>query len=181
MNRYLLPLLACLLASCAAIAETSASKTEMAPVAKPPVEFDKLKQLAGTWEGKSKMHTDKEQTITVTYEVISAGSAVMERLFPGTPHEMVSIYAADGDKIHMTHYCGLGNHPVMQLQKISGDKYFFEMNGTQGIASADEPHMHQLTLTMRGKDKLRQDWVLFVNGKKQDSSTFNLTRVTAAK
>src|SRR5437868_7105013 len=84
----------------------------MKPVASMPKEFDSLKTLAGTWEGTGMMD-GKEQAVTVVYEVTSGGSILVERLMPGTPGEMISVYHRDGKTLSMTHYCALGNQPEM--------------------------------------------------------------------
>ena len=44
------------------------------------------------------------------------GSAVTETLFPGTAHEMMSVYHMDGDDLVLTHYCAGGNQPRMMLE-----------------------------------------------------------------
>jgi hypothetical protein len=43
--------------------------------------------------------------VRVEYRVTGAGSAVVETLFPGTPHEMVTVYHARKGVLCMTHYC----------------------------------------------------------------------------
>jgi hypothetical protein len=144
-------------------------------------EFAKLTQLAGTWEGKmnegkDKEGKDKSEPTTVTYEVTSGGSVVLETISPGTPHEMVTIYHKEGDTLAMTHYCALGNRPHMDLKKADAKSLFFDMDGTNGITSANEPHMHSLKLTMKDNDHLKQEWDFYNEGKKTETSVFNLTR-----
>ena len=78
--------------------------------------FEQLTSLVGEWEGK-KPSQDGEETIKVTYELTSKGTALVETLFPETVKEMVSIYAQDGQEVVMTHYCMLGNHPRMRSSK----------------------------------------------------------------
>jgi hypothetical protein len=77
--------------------------------------FEKLKGLAGTWSGP--VGTVDGPKGTVRYEVVSGGSAVMEVLFPGDPHEMRSMYHLDRGDLVMTHYCSAGNQPRMRLSK----------------------------------------------------------------
>ena len=88
-----------------------------APPAEHSKEFEQLKQLDGKWEGSVGMG-GKAEKIEATYHVTAGGSAVVETLFPGTPHEMVSVYTDNGGKLSMTHYCMMGNQPKMDL--ISG-------------------------------------------------------------
>src|ERR1700739_676546 len=58
--------------------------------------LEALKQMAGDWVevGKDGKPTDK---IVSSIRVTSAGTAVLETLFPGTNHEMVTMYHLDGD------------------------------------------------------------------------------------
>ena len=59
--------------------------------------FAKMKDLAGEW-------TNKAQGQTVIYRVMSRGKSVMEILYAGTDHEMVTMYYLDGDDLVATHY-----------------------------------------------------------------------------
>ena len=131
-----------------------------------PKEFDTLKGLVGTWEGKAKMGGDKEELVKVVYELTSGGTAIVEKLMPGTPNEMVTVYHKDGKTLGMTHYCALGNQPHMMLKKADASTMVFEMTKVQGISSIKEPHMHAVTLTMPDKDTLNQEWTHFSDGKK---------------
>lgn len=142
---------------------------------KTPVEFEKLKQLLGTWTGTNTMH-GKEMDYTVTYELTAGGSAVLERLFVGTPREMVSVYYPEGNHVVMTHYCMLGNQPHMTLQKVSGNTLSFGMQGTSGITSSKEAHMHHLNLTLMDPNHIKAEWTSYQNGKKNDVVVMELTR-----
>src|SRR5262252_7077945 len=102
-----------LLAMSLAIAVVARASAAPAPPAEAKA-LEPLKKLAGTWQGNAKMG-DKTMAVTIVYELTAGGSAVLERLFPGTPHEMISVYTSDGDGVAMTHYCALGNHPKMTL------------------------------------------------------------------
>jgi hypothetical protein len=167
------PLLCALLAT-SAIAGEPAHYHAM-PKAAAPKEFEELKKLVGQWEGKTKMG-DKEMPVTITYELTAGGSAVLERLFPGTPHEMISVYTAEGDKVAMTHYCAVGNHPKMALKKADAKSLAFEMAGTEGLQSANEMHMHAMTVAWTDADHIRESWTSFDGGKKKEDTVFELTR-----
>ena len=41
---------------------------------------------------------------------------MVETVFPGSPHEMVTVYHADGPDLVLTHYCMEGNQPRMRAQ-----------------------------------------------------------------
>ena len=79
---------------------------------------DRLKTLAGEWRGTMGQRGKGEET-TVTYRLIANNSALAETLFPGTPHEMITVYHLDSDKLLLTHYCTAGNQPTLALTKKS--------------------------------------------------------------
>jgi hypothetical protein len=147
------------------------------PSARPPEPeaLQALKKLAGTWQGSAKMG-DKMVPVTIVYEATAGGSAVLERLFPGTPHEMVSVYTADGGGVAMTHYCTLGNHPKMVLKKADTHALSFELTGTDGLRSAAEPHMHAMTISFVDGDHIRETWTSFAGGKPKEDKLFELAR-----
>src|SRR5262245_26437036 len=72
------------------------------------VEFERMKTLVGTWQGK----TDIGQgpiDITVKYRVVAGGNVLEERVFEGTPYEMTTMYYDQDGKLAATHYCVIGN------------------------------------------------------------------------
>lgn len=144
------------------------------PTPKVSAEFEKMKALVGTWEGKTTMH-GKEEDTKVTYTLTSNGTALVETMQPGTPMEMVTIYANRGNKVHATHFCALGNQPSMTLKKAKDNTFQFEMVGTNGISNKNEEHMRAVTLTLEG-DKLKQDWTNYKNNKKSGTVTMEFTK-----
>src|SRR4051812_451333 len=103
-------------------------------------ELEHVKQLAGTWKGTSDMD-GKKGDVVVTYRVTSAGSAVIETMDPGTPHEMVTVFHDEGGKLALTHYCAMGNQPHMTLTKADDKSYALEL-AKGGIVKAKDAHMH---------------------------------------
>ena len=112
-----------------------------------PAEFEKVKKLEGHWEGTTKMG-DKEEPVVADYKFSLRRIHDVEHLFPGTPHEMVSVYHAEGKGVAMSHYCMLGNHPEMTLKKVDDNSMFFEMAGKAGIDSSKEAHAIGLCLLL---------------------------------
>jgi hypothetical protein len=138
-------------------------------------EFERMKTLAGVWEGTD-MSNPTGQPVRVEYRVTGAGSAVVETLFPGTPHEMVTIYHDKAGALCMTHYCALGNRPHMTLKGSTADTIELEL-APGGEVAAKEPHMHALKITFEGPDKIVHTWTRFADGQKEGVSTFKFTRV----
>lgn len=137
--------------------------------------FQRIKKLAGTWEGTHKMG---EETVsaTATYTVTSNGSAVVEMLFVGSPHEMVTIYHDDGGKVSMTHYCSLANRPHMVLTESDDTKIAFEIEKNSDINTDKDQHMHGLVMSFPAPDRLVHNWTMYENGKNEGQTTIILSR-----
>jgi hypothetical protein len=140
-------------------------------------DFEGLKQIVGVWEGTKLMGEGKEdQKFTVEYKLTSGDSAIVETLFPGTPHEMVSVYYDRDGSLEMTHYCMLGNHPQMALKKADDKNMTFELIRNGDIKADTEPHMHALTLSFVDDNNIVESWTLYEDGKEKETATFKLTR-----
>jgi hypothetical protein len=138
--------------------------------------FDKLKALSGAWEGKAG-HGDKLGPASVRWETISAGTAVMETLFPGTDHEMRSVYFLDGGDLVLTHYCAMGNQPRMKLSPASTDRELvFDFDGGTNVNPAKDVHIHSGRIKLLGPDALEGEWTVWGGGRQTGSNRFVLQR-----
>ena len=140
-------------------------------------EFERIKTLTGTWEGTGTMDQKTGQPVRVEYRVTGAGSAVVETLFPGTPHEMVSVYYDKNGALYMTHYCALGNRPQMALKNSTADSIELELARGGEVDAKRDAHMHALKLTFESPAKLAAEWTAFEGGKKISVSAFESMRV----
>ena len=118
----------------------------------PPVpthsSLEKMKKLAGTWMAADKDGKPTDQVVSII-KVTAGGSAVHETLFPGQPHEMVSMYTVDGPDLVMTHYCVLGNQPRMKADpKSPANQICFQFAGGSNLDPKKDKHMHAATLTI---------------------------------
>src|SRR5882672_4607744 len=139
-------------------------------------EFERMKTLAGTWKGKTDMG-EGPMDFTVEYRLVSGGSAIEERIFAGTPKEMVTMYHDKGGKLALTHYCMLANRPGMLLESSDARTLKFDFDPACGLDAKSEMHMHSLSITFESSDTIVQDWKLFEDGKNKDSHPFTLKRV----
>ena len=139
-------------------------------------EFEKIKQLAGTWRGKSIMQGE-EQDITITYQVTSAGSAVVATHFPGTPNEMMSVYHDNGGKLSMTHYCALKNQPILGLKNATANSIELEYTDGSNIDQDKDAHMRSLTITFVDDIRIIEQWSMFKEGKLIERSPTKSIRV----
>ncbi len=138
--------------------------------------FDKLKGLAGEWHG-TVGEKGKGPEVTVLYKTTANGSAVLETLFPGTDHEMVTVYYLDGGKLALTHYCAMANQPRMMLSgKSTADELVFDFAGGANIQPEKDTHMHSARIRFDGKNAIAAEWDLFEQGKKAESKKFFLSR-----
>lgn len=144
-------------------------------------EFERMKGLAGSWVVAEGMPMGKgaggegEMMVGTEYRLAANGSVVVERNFPGTPKEMISVYHDRGGKLSMTHYCAMGNQPQMNLTSSEDGVLTFEM--VQGsIESEEVPHMNALSISFDG-DEMSQTWTMFDgSGQKTHTMTFRRAR-----
>ena len=142
------------------------------------VEFEKIKALAGNWEGTVTEPDGKVDKAGAKYQVTSGGSAVVETLFPGTPHEMVSVYYDKNGKLTMMHYCMLKSKPELELTQSSGNVMELALSSSvQGFDPSKDSHMHALKITLSDKDHLIQNWSHSEEGQIKGTNTINLSRV----
>jgi hypothetical protein len=132
-----------------------------ASMAAGPAGLDRIKALAGTWQGKG----PDGKPVTVSYEVISGGSAVLERLESEGHPTMVTAYHADGDRLLMTHYCSAGNQPRMSAGSGEGKAIEFSFLDATNLKSPSDGHMHGLRLTPEDDTHLTQEWTWRAEGK----------------
>ena len=127
--------------------------------------FERLKSLVGSWEGTMDMGQGP-MTITATYELTAGGSAIVETVFEGSPHEMVTIYHDNSNReLMMTHYCMLHNQPKMILKSMDETQLNFDLSADADIDVANETHMHSATIKFDGPDKMIQSWTKYDEGK----------------
>ena len=141
-------------------------------------EFERLKALTGVWKGASFEDDGTKLDANVEYSVTSNGSVVVEKLFTGTPHEMISVYHDKNGKLSMTHYCAIGNQPEMDLVSSNEKEMKFDFSSSNSIDPSKENHMHSLTLGFDGNDKLVQNWKYFKAGAEAGGTTLTLTRAS---
>ena len=127
--------------------------------------LDAMKKLVGAWE-TGDADKDGKADHAVVYRLTAAGSAVEETLFPGTDHEMVTMYTMDGDDLVLTHYCAMGNQPHMKAKPAGADgRLDFEYVSGGNMKSRDEMHMDSLTMTFPDADHLGHEWRMWAGGK----------------
>jgi hypothetical protein len=138
--------------------------------------FEQLKQLAGEWQGT--VMTKDGPPALVRYEVVSNKTAVMETLFPGTDHEMRSVYFMDGGSLVMTHYCAMGNQPHMKLEASASKptELVFDFTGGTNMDPAKDTHVHSGKITLLDGDHVEAVWTVYQGTRQTGANRFFLTR-----
>jgi hypothetical protein len=141
----------------------------------PEAAFEKLKGLAGRWEGS--VDTPDGPASVVEYRLTAAGKTVLEVMFPGSEYEMVSVYYLDGEELVAKHFCAMGNQPEMRLdgKASSESELHFAFTGGTNLDPARDTHMHGGKITIR-EDRLENDWMVFASGKQEGRNRFYLSR-----
>ena len=137
--------------------------------------FEKLKSLAGHWEGVG----PGAGKLTADIEVMSGGNAVLERfetLEGGKPMNMITVYYLDGDTLKLTHFCHAGNQPTMAAQYDSASVTItFDFVSATNLKPNDM-HMHHAVFTLVDANHLNETWTLYKDQKSVGAETMSLTR-----
>jgi hypothetical protein len=136
--------------------------------------LDRIKRLAGTWEG-TVAKPDGPPGV-VRYELTAGGNSVVEKLFPGTDHEMLTVYHLDRGVLLATHYCAMGNQPLMKLERATADALEFGFAGGTNLDPAKDVHIHQGRIRFVDGDRLESEWDVFDGPRKTTSNRLFLAR-----
>ena len=139
-------------------------------------EFERMKSLVGTWKGKTDMGQGPVE-ITVHYRMLAGGSVLEERVFEGTPNEMVTMYYDQGGKLAMTHYCMFGNRPGMSLKSSDENTIKLDFDSMCGINPTKESHMDALSIHFDDSDTITTSCKAIIDGKEQPEHPTTLKRV----
>jgi hypothetical protein len=137
--------------------------------------FDRLKALAGDWKGRHS--TPDGPPMAVEYRLTGNGTAVTERLFAGSPHEMLSVYYLERGELVLTHYCAMGNQPRMKL--VAGGKdgeLRFDFAGGTNLDPATSTHIHGGRIAIPEPDRFDADWYVWTQGKLSDTKRIFMSR-----
>jgi hypothetical protein len=131
--------------------------------------FDKLKSLAGQWEG-TMQEGGKQMPATTSFRLVADGSALMNMLGEGTPYEMVTMFHMDNSDLLATHYCGAHNQPRFHLVPSSEPNVVtFVFKDATNLSSPSAPHMVGLKITFVDANHHYQDWTFLMQGQESTS------------
>jgi hypothetical protein len=139
--------------------------------------FDRVKALAGVWEGTAGVGKEGFPA-SVSYEVVSNGTAVLERMFAGTPHEMLNVYYLDAGSLVAVHYCSAGNQPRFKYEAgtSTATELAFDFAGGDNVNPARDQHVHAGRLFVADAGRLEEEWTFWKDGKLDHGARFTLVR-----
>lgn len=133
-------------------AEEPAAKAGKTPA------FDAMKKLVGDWS-QADEHGKPTGPVVSSMKLIANGSVLHETLFPGTAHEMVSVYHMDGQGMICTHYCALGNQPRLRMVAGKDPKVLeFKSVAVGNGKSMNDAHMGHAVITLVDGDHFIAEW-----------------------
>jgi hypothetical protein len=165
----LLPLILCAI-STAAFAESEARTS-----------FDKMKDLAGEWEGSITTIPAQpevaDKSVHITIRITSRGNAVLHEMhLDGIPDDPITMFYMDSDRLVLTHYCDAGNRPRM-VGKVSADGKTLEFELADLSGSTEKGHMHNATFSIVDSQRHTEEWTYMApDGKTHILARFDLRR-----
>jgi hypothetical protein len=135
--------------------------------------FDKLKALAGSWEGAM-----DGKPLLVSIRVTSMGSALMHEMTGGGgPQDPITMFHLDGDRLMLNHYCDAGNQPRM-VGTISpdGKTIAFNFLDATNLLSSQAGHMQRVVFNLIDSDHHTELWGFEMANGKQTGGILDLKR-----
>ncbi len=140
---------------------------------------------ASDWDAD--LDGDGSPDTVVSYRLIGGGSALVETLFAGDPHEMETIHhldrGPDSTRLLCTHYCGAGNQP--RLVATSGRlaaspeaprSITYSFLDATNLPDRGAVHMNGVTFTFHGPDRVDATWTASRDGVTGPHATFAMSR-----
>jgi hypothetical protein len=143
--------------------------------------FDKMKLLAGEWDGTVTTVPPEPaiqgKTAQVTIRVTSRGNAVLHDMkISGIPDNPITIFYLDSDRLLLTHYCDAGNRPRM-VGKPASDGKTLEFEFLDVAGGNEKGHMHNAMLSMIDPERHIEEWTyMSPDGKGHVVAHFDLRR-----
>jgi hypothetical protein len=142
--------------------------------------FDKMKTLAGSWEGRVTTvpsHPDMDGKMgQVTFRLTSMGNALVhEMTAEGRPDHPLTMLYLDSERLLLTHYCDAGNRPRM-VGKMSADGKTVEFDFLDLAGGTEYGHMDHAVFTFLDPNHHIEDWTYMGPGDKPIRAHIDLQR-----
>jgi hypothetical protein len=181
--RAMLSVVALLSLSTVALAQSDAQK----PPSDSQKAFDKLKTLAGSWEGRVTTLPPQpgmgDGALTdISLRITSRGNAMVHEMKaagtaddPARYDHPVTMFYLDSDRLLLTHYCDAGNRPRMS-GKMSADGKTMEFEFLDLSGGTQFGHMDHAVFTFIDANHHIEEWTYMMPGDKPVHARFDLLR-----
>jgi len=147
--------------------------------------FDRLKTLAGSWQGRVTSippQADIEgKPAQVSLRVTSMGHTLMhEATGAGRPDDPITMFVVEGDRLLLTHYCDGDNRPRM-VGKLSPDGKTVEFEFLDVTGNLQYGHMQHAVFTFIDASHHSEDWTYMMPGDRPVRAHFDLQRTSDGK
>lgn len=127
--------------------------------------------LSGSW----KATTSQNRSVTVSYRLVSNGSALVETFTSVTSgKETLSVYHRDGAALMLTHYCAQGNQVRLKAVEAKRERVVFSLLDATNVG-AEQDVMQRLSFIFR-PDGFDQESVYRLPNGEQESTTLRFFR-----
>jgi len=134
--------------------------------------FDKLKTLAGSWQGAY-----EGKPMQATLRVTSMGNAILHEMKGSGPDDPITMFYLDGDRLLLTHYCDAGNRPRMVGEMSPDGKTLeFDFLDVGNYSSSQGGHMQHAVFTFIDANHHTEDWTFMLEGKPPMIARLDLQR-----
>ncbi len=123
----------------------------------------------GAWEelqralpGRWRAELPGGRSVTVSYRMVSKGSALVETFVTASGTETLTVLHRDGAALMLTHYCAQGNQARLRATAASRDRVVFELVDATNV-SRGQGVMQKLVFTLRA-DSFDQESVYLDDG-----------------
>lgn len=143
-------LLLCVLTQSTPVFAQGETPKPVAPPSNAKLALEKLKSLAGSWQGEI-----MKIPITFTIRAVSSGTAVVHEGHTkggGPPNHEITMFYLEGDRLLSTHYCDAGNRSNLE-GKMSSDGKSIRFTLIDVIGSKRGGYLKDLAFTMPGTDR----------------------------
>ena len=138
--------------------------------------YDRIVSLAGDWTGHMEDPLSGPQ-VSVRYETVSGGKAVIEHQAPSGSLPVVTVYFLAGGKLRATQYSPAGNQPAYKRGGETTDELLeLAFDGGTGFDPEHDGHVHKGEIRFVSPDRIEQRWFHYVGPKEQGVTHWFLER-----
>ncbi len=143
--------------------------------------FDRIKSLAGTWEGTLTTFPPaasyQGKHLEVQLRITSSGHAVMHEMkVTGESDDPITMLYVNGNRLFLRHYCDAGNRPRMVANASpDGKTITFKLTNISG--SKRYGYMEHVVFTTIDARHHTEDWTSLHPGNHPTRAHFDLRRV----